>query len=226
MTLCRIRCSIGESPILRPSRASRPTSAPGREPSMVHRSHRNGSLARESIRTSARHRRLSCSRPGRPVRADGPLRNRHDPPNRMPWVAKTCSEVQRSAISAGAAGPDASPPLGGNAHFRSLFERLAVRAPLAITFPETSRCDATAICPEGAGQTNLGQRPGKGANFPSSIEPCKAGTARPDSVAKASFSAGLCRPRRGQEPLRPNSAAVVSSEKSAKNAKDHEKVMG
>ena len=42
LTLCKMWCSIGESRIPCPSRASRPASAPGREPRTVHRSHRNG----------------------------------------------------------------------------------------------------------------------------------------------------------------------------------------
>ena len=114
---------------------SRPTSAPGREPCMVHRSHRNGPLAREPIQPSARNHRIPCTRPGRSVRTRGPLRNRHDPPCRTPMVAKSCHQVQRSAISAGAAGRDASPRLGRNVHVHSNFERWPALRTIVATRP-------------------------------------------------------------------------------------------
>ena len=63
-----------------------------------------------------------------------PLRNRHDPSNRTPLVAKTCSQVQRGAISAAAAGRDVSPRLGGHVRFRSNLEQSSVRGSTRCRF--------------------------------------------------------------------------------------------
>ena len=122
MTLCRTWCRIREAPIPCPPRASRPTSAPGREPREVHRSHQNDPFTTDPIPRSARRRRISCTGPGRQAR---PVRLRHNhrnPRNRMPLVPKTCSEVQRDADSASGAGPDASPRPPRIAQLRSNLE--------------------------------------------------------------------------------------------------------
>ena len=115
LTLCKTWCSIGESPIPRPSRASRPTSAPGREPRTVHRSHQYGPFVREPIRTSGASSSLYFVHVSGPTCPGSSLRGTivTTRPIGGRWSRKVAAEVQRGAISACAAGADASLRLGG-----------------------------------------------------------------------------------------------------------------